>query len=310
MARKKITVIGAGRVGETTAHILAQKQLGDIVLVDIVANMPQGKALDLLEEKPIDGYDVGVVGTNSYEDTANSDLVILTAGLPRKPGMSRDDLIYANLDIVKTCAEQAVKYSPNAILMVISNPLDVMCYVAYKASGFPKNRVMGMAGVLDAARFRAFLALELNCSVKDVQAYVLGGHGDEMVPLIRYSSAGGVPITDLLPKEKIDAIVKRTQGAGGEIVKLLGFSAYYSPAHAAVAMAESILKDEKRILPCSCYLEGEYGTSGHFLGVTCKIGAKGVEQIFTLTLNDEEKALLAKSVEAVKATTEVAKAKL
>lgn len=310
MARKKITVIGAGRVGETTAHILAQKQLGDIVLVDIVANMPQGKALDLLEEKPIDGYDVDIVGTNSYKETANSDLVILTAGLPRKPGMSRDDLIYANLEIVKTCTEQAVKYSPNTILMVISNPLDVMCYVAYKTSGFPKNRVVGMAGVLDAARFRAFLALELNCSVKDVQAYVLGGHGDEMVPLIRYSSAGGIPITDLLPREKIDAIVKRTQGAGGEIVKLLGFSAYYSPAHAAVTMAESILRDEKRILPCSCYLEGEYGTSGHFLGVICKLGANGVEQILTLSLNDEEKALLKKSIDAVKATTEIARAKL
>ncbi len=310
MARRKITVIGAGRVGESTAHILAQKAIADIVLVDVVPNMAAGKALDILEERPIDGYDVNIVGTDTYELTAGSDLVIQTAGLPRKPGMSRDDLIVANLEIVKTCGENIAKYSPNALYMVISNPLDVMCWVAKKVTGFPKNRVFGMAGVLDSARFRTFLAAEIGVSVKDVQAYVLGGHGDEMVPLVRYCSAGGVPITELLSQEKIDAIVKRTQGAGGEIVKLLGFSAYYSPAHAAVAMAEAILKDEKRVLPVSAYLEGEYGTSGHYLGVPCLIGAGGVEKVFELKLTDAEQALLAKSVEAVKSTTDVAKAKL
>jgi malate dehydrogenase len=308
--RKKITVIGAGRVGESSAHILASKALGDVVLVDVVPNVGAGKALDIMEERPLEGWDVEVVGTEGYAATAGSDLIILTAGLPRKPGMSRDDLIAANLEIVKSCSAQAAAASPDAKLMVVSNPLDVMCFVAKQASGWSKNRVFGMAGVLDSARFRAFLAMELNVSVKDVQAYVLGGHGDEMVPLIRHCSAGGVPITDLLSADRIDAIVKRTQGAGGEIVKLLGFSAYYSPAHSAVAMAEAVLKDERRILPCSAYLEGEYGTSGHYLGVPCLLGANGVERIFELSLTDAERALLAKSVEAVKSTTDVAKAKL
>lgn len=309
-ARKKVTVIGAGRVGESTAHILASKALADIVLVDVVPNVGAGKALDIMEERPIEGWDVNVVGTDGYEATAGSDLVILTAGLPRKPGMSRDDLIVANLEIVRSCSANVARTSPDAMLMVISNPLDVMAFVAKEVTGWPRNRVFGMAGVLDSARFRTFLAMELGVSVKDVQAYVLGGHGDEMVPLIRYCSAGGVPITDLLPQDRIDAIVKRTQGAGGEIVKLLGFSAYYSPAHSAVAMAEAVLKDERRILPVSAYLEGEYGTSGHYLGVPCLLGAGGVERIFELKLTDAERALLAKSIEAVKATTAVARAKL
>ena len=310
MARKKITVIGAGRVGETTAHLLAQEALGDIVLVDVVPNLAQGKALDLLEERPIMGADVNITGTNGYEETAGSDLVILTAGLPRKPGMSRDDLIFANLDIVAGATRNVVKYSPDTMLMVIANPLDVMCFVAKQVSGFAKNRVFGMAGVLDTARLRTFLAMELGVSVKDVQAFVLGGHGDEMVPLIRHCTAGGVPVTDLLPAEKIDAIVKRTQGAGGEIVKLLGFSAYFSPAHAALSMARAVLLDERRILPTSAYLEGEYGTSGHYLGVPCLLGAGGVERIFELKLNEAEKALLDKSVSSVKTTTDVARAKL
>lgn len=308
--RKKITVIGGGRVGESTAHILASKGLGDVVLVDIVPNLAAGKALDILEERPVEGWDVNVTGTDNYEATAGSDLIILTAGLPRKPGMSRDDLIVANLEIVRSCAQNAAKYSPDATLIVISNPLDVMCYVAKAVTGWPKNRVIGMAGVLDSARFRTFLADELKMSVKDVQAFVLGGHGDEMVPLLSACAVGGVPVLDLLPRERIDAIVKRTQGAGGEIVKLLGFSAYYSPAHSAVAMAEAILKDEKRVLPCSAYLEGEYGTSGHYLGVPCLLGAGGIERVFELKLSAEEKDLLKKSIEAVKGTTEVAKGKL
>lgn len=307
MGRKKITVVGMGRVGETTAHLLAIKQLGDVTVVDIVDNLPQGKCLDLMEERPVHGVDVNVVGTNKWAETANSDVIILTAGLPRKPGMSRDDLIETNIKIVKPCAEQIREYSPNAILMVISNPLDVMCYTAYKTTGFPKNRCFGMAGVLDQSRFKSFIAMELDCSVEDVVAPVLGGHGDEMVPLIRYSSVAGIPLTDLLSPEKIEAIVKRTRLAGGEIVKLLGYSAYFSPAASAVQMVESILLDKKRFFPASAYLEGEYGINGHFLGVMCQFGSNGMERVYEIKLNEEEKQLLAKSAESVRSVTEVAK---
>ncbi len=297
---KKVTVVGAGNVGATAAQRLAEKQLCDVVLVDIVEGVPQGKALDLMEAAPIEKHDAKLIGTNGYEASAGSDIVIITAGLPRKPGMSRDDLINTNAGIVKNVTEQIAKFSPEAILIIVSNPLDAMCHVAHTVSGFPKNRVIGMAGVLDSARFRAFIAMELDVSVENTHAFVLGGHGDTMVPLPRYSTVAGIPITELMPADRIDALVKRTAGGGAEIVGLLKTgSAYYAPASAAVEMAEAILKDKKKILPCAAYLEGEYGYRDLFIGVPVKLGTGGVEQIIEITLTDKEKAALDKSAAAV-----------
>jgi malate dehydrogenase len=297
---KKVTVVGAGNVGATAAQRLAEKELCDVVLVDIVEGVPQGKALDLTEAAPIEKHDAKVNGSNGYEETADSDIVIITAGIPRKPGMSRDDLISTNAGIIKSVTQQIVKYSPNAILIIVSNPLDAMCHVAFEASGFPKNRVIGMAGVLDSARFRAFIAMELGVSVENTHAFVLGGHGDTMVPLPRYSTVAGIPITELMPKARIDALVDRTANGGAEIVSLLKTgSAYYAPASAAVEMAESILKDKKKILPCAAYLQGEYGIDDLFIGVPVKLGRTGVEQIIEITLTDDEKNALLKSAAAV-----------
>jgi len=299
--RPKITIIGAGNVGATAAHWAAQKEMGDIVLVDIIEGMPQGKALDLLETGPVEGFDSRVVGTNGYQETAHSDVVIITSGLARKPGMSREDLLAKNREIVSSVTQEIAKRSPEAILIVVTNPLDTMTYLAKKVSGFPKNRVVGMAGILDAARFRSFIAVELNCSVEDVQAFVLGGHGDEMVPLPRYSTVAGIPITELMSQGQIDRIVERTRKGGGEIVALLKTgSAYYCPSAAAVQMAEAILLDKKRILPCSAYLEGEYGLHDIYFGVPVKLGAGGVEQIIEVKLTPEERAALEKSAAAVK----------
>ncbi|NOT61510.1 MAG: malate dehydrogenase [Acidobacteria bacterium] len=300
MARKKITVVGAGNVGATAAHWLAAKELGDVVLVDIVEGMPQGKALDLAQAGPVEGYDSRMIGTNGYKETANSDIVVITSGLARKPGMSRDDLLKTNAGIVSSVTEEVVKHSPNCIIIVVSNPLDAMTQVAFKKSGFPKNRVLGMAGVLDSARMRTFIAQELNVSVEDVTAFVLGGHGDTMVPLPRYSTVAGIPITELLPKERVDAITTRTANGGAEIVSLLKTgSAYYAPSAAAVEMVECIIKDKKRILPCAVLLEGEYGINNLFVGVPCKIGANGVEEIIQINLTTEERAALHKSAGSV-----------
>jgi malate dehydrogenase len=297
---KKVTVIGAGNVGATAAQRLAEKQLCDVVLVDIVEGIPQGKTLDLNEAAPIEKHDCHLTGVNSYEDTAGSDIVIITAGIPRKPGMSRDDLISTNAGIVKAVTQEVAKHSPQAILIIVSNPLDAMCHVAYDAAGFPKERVIGMAGVLDSARFRAFISMELNVSVENTHAFVLGGHGDTMVPLPRYSTVAGIPITELMASDRIDALVERTRNGGAEIVGLLKTgSAYYAPASAAVEMAESILKDKKKILPCAAYLQGEYGQQDLFIGVPVKLGAKGVEDIIEITLTDEETIALQKSADAV-----------
>ena len=304
--RKKITVVGAGNVGATLAHRLADKQLADIVLIDILEGIPQGKGLDLLQAGPIEGYDVKVKGTNDYADTVNSDLVVLTAGFPRKPGMSRDDLLKANFDVVKGTTEQVVKYSPNCILIVVTNPLDAMAQTAYKVSGFPKNRVMGMAGILDSARYRTFLAEALNVSVKDVQGLVLGGHGDTMVPVPSYTTVAGIPIAQLMPKEQLDKIIARTAKGGGEIVNLLKTgSAYYAPSAAVVEMVDAIFNDRKKILPCAAYLEGEYGIRGLFVGVPCKLGARGIEQIIEIKLTAEEDAALKKSAAAVKELVDI-----
>ncbi len=301
LKRKKITVVGAGFVGATAAHWAAAKELGDVCLIDIIEGMPQGKALDLMQASPVEGFDAQIIGTNDYKDTADSDVVIITAGLPRKPGMSRDDLLFKNTEIVKAVTEQVAKYSPNAYLIIVSNPLDAMVYVAHKVSGFPTHRVMGMAGVLDAARFRAFIAMELNVSVEDVTAFVLGGHGDTMVPLPRYSTVAGIPLPDLLPAEKIEALVERTRNGGAEIVNLLKTgSAFFAPSASAVSMAESILKDKKRIMPCAAYCDKEYGVGGYFVGVPVKLGAGGVEQVIEIKLLPEEKAAFQKSVDAVK----------
>jgi len=301
LKRKKITVVGAGFVGATAAHWAAAKELGDICIVDIVEGLPQGKALDLLEASPVEGFDSYVTGTNDYADTADSDIVIITAGLPRKPGMSRDDLLAKNTAIVKGVTEQIAKHSPNAFLIVVSNPLDAMVYVAHKVSGFPANRVVGMAGVLDAARFRTFIAMELNVSVEDVNAFVLGGHGDSMVPLARFSTVAGIPLPELLSKERIDALVDRTAKGGGEIVNLLKTgSAFFAPSAAAVQMAESILKDKKRILPCAAYCDKEYGVGGYFVGVPVKLGKNGVEEVIEIKLLAEEKTAFDKSVAAVR----------
>jgi malate dehydrogenase len=298
----KITVIGAGNVGATTAQRLVDKQLAnEVVLVDIVDGVPQGKGLDMFEATPVEKTDVRVVGTNAYDETAGSDIIIITAGIPRKPGMSRDDLMNTNSGIVKSCTESAVAKSPNAILIVVSNPLDVMTYVAWKVSGFDRRRVMGMAGVLDAARFRSFIAMELKVSVEDVNAFVLGGHGDSMVPLPRYSTVAGIPITELMSKETIDRLVKRTRDGGIEIVNYLKTgSAYYAPSSSAVLMAESIVRDKKRILPCAVYLDGEYGIKDTFVGVPVKLGRNGVEEIMQIKLNAEEDAALRKSADEVR----------
>jgi len=302
---KKVTVVGAGNVGATAAQRLAEKELCDVVLVDIIEGVPQGKALDLAEAAPIEKHDAHLIGTNEYDASEGSDIVIITAGIPRKPGMSRDDLLKTNAGIMKDVTQQVAKRSPEAVLIIVSNPLDAMCHVAYDASGFPKNRVIGMAGVLDSARFRAFISMELNVSVENIHAFVLGGHGDTMVPLPRYSTVAGIPITELMPKERIDALVQRTATGGAEIVSLLKTgSAYYAPASASVEMAESILKDKKKILPCAVYLEGEYGFNNLFIGVPVKLGTNGVEKIIEISLTENEKIALQKSADAVKGLVE------
>jgi malate dehydrogenase len=289
----------------------AKKELGDIVLVDVAEGVPQGKGLDLMQAGPVEGYDVSITGANDYGPTANSDVVIITAGFPRKPGMSRDDLLLANYEVIKSATEQAVAASPNCILIVVTNPLDAMAQVAFMVSKFPRNRVIGMAGVLDSARFRTFIAMELQVSVDNVTAVVLGGHGDTMVPLVRLSSVAGIPLTELIPADRLKAIVDRTANGGAEIVKFLKTgSAYYAPAASAVEMAESILRDKKKVLPCSAYLQGEYGINGLYVGVPCKLGAKGIEKIYEIKLTDEETAALHKSSGAVKELIDVIKAKM
>jgi malate dehydrogenase len=305
--RKKITVVGAGRVGETTAHILAERALGDVVLVDVVDKLAEGKALDLMELRPLVGSDVTITGSTDYAATKGSDVVVVTSGMPRKPGESREDLLKKNIAIVKSVVGEVKKASPNAILVMVANPLDTMTWVAREVTGWPRTRVFGMAGVLDTARFRTFVAMELGCSVKDVTAFVLGGHGDEMVPVVRYASVGGIPLERLLPKEKIDAIVKRTRGAGGEIVKLLGFSAYFSPAAAAADMVQAVLKDEKRVLPCSAFLDGEYGAKGIYLGVPVMLGATGMEKVLEVELNADERAMLDASIKLCSESIEAAR---
>jgi malate dehydrogenase len=298
----KITVVGAGNVGATTAQRVAEKELArTVVMVDVAEGIPQGKALDQWQSAPIEGFDTRVIGTNGYEETKDSDIVIITAGIARKPGMSRDDLLNTNAGIVKSVSEQIAKSSPKSILIIVSNPLDVMCYVAMNASGFPRERVIGMAGVLDTARYRAFLASELDVSVRDIQAMVLGGHGDTMVPLISYTSVSGIPITQLIDKAKLDAIVDRTRPGGAEIVKHLKTgSAYYAPSAGAVQMAEAIVRDERRILPCAAWLQGEYGMKDLFLGVPCKLGRRGLEKVIEVQLTPDEKAALQKSADAVR----------
>jgi malate dehydrogenase len=300
--RKKVSIIGAGNVGATTAHWIMSKELADVVLIDVVEGVPQGKALDLLQALPIESTDIRIAGGNDYAATANSDIVIITAGLARKPGMSRDDLLNTNYKIMKDVVEKVIVYSPEAIIIVVSNPLDAMAQTAFRVSKFNRQRVLGMAGVLDSGRFRIFIAQELKVSVENVSAFVLGGHGDTMVPLPRYSTVAGIPITELLPADRIEALVKRTRQGGAEIVKHLKTgSAYFAPSAAVVEMAESILKDKKKILPCAAYLEGEYGISGYFIGVPCKLGAAGLEQIIQIKLTPEEDAALKKSAESVKA---------
>ncbi len=301
--KRKITIVGAGNVGATAAHWAAEKELGDIVLIDIIDGLPQGKALDLTEAGPVEGFDTRVLGTNDYQDTAGSDLVIVTAGLPRKPGMSREELAERNRGIMTSVIGEIAKRSPDCFIIVVSNPLDVMTYVAKQVSGFPKHRVFGMAGVLDSARFRAFIAMELDVSVEDVQAFVLGGHGDAMVPLPRYSTVAGIPIPELMTQEQIDRIVERTRKGGGEIVNLLKTgSAFYAPSASAIQMAEAVLKDKKRILPCAAYLEGEYGIEGIYFGVPVKLGAGGVEEVIQITMTDEEAKALHASADVVKRT--------
>jgi malate dehydrogenase len=300
MGRRKVTVVGAGNVGATTGQRIVEQQLADVVLIDIVEGVPQGKALDLMESGPIEGYDFRLTGTQNYKDTANSDIVVITAGIPRKPGMSRDDLLRTNYEIVKGVTEQIVKNSPNCIIIVVSNPLDAMVQTAFRSSGFAKERVIGMAGVLDSARFRTFIAMELNVSVENIHAFVLGGHGDTMVPLPRYSTVSGIPITELMPKETIDRLVQRTRDGGAEVVGLLKTSAWYAPSSATVEMVDAILNDRKKILPCAAYLEGEYGISGLYVGVPAKLGSKGIEQVIEISLTVEERAALQKSAAAVK----------
>jgi malate dehydrogenase len=308
--RNKITVVGAGNVGANCALRVAEKGLADVVLVDVVEGVPQGKALDLLQSGPVQGYDVSIVGSNDYAATADSDVVIITAGFPRKPGMSRDDLLMANYQIVSGVTEQVAKFSPNSILILVTNPLDAMAQAALWTSKFNKQRVVGMAGVLDSARFRTFIAQEVGVSVENVTAVVLGGHGDTMVPVVRLSNVSGIPLTELMDQATIDAIVDRTRNGGAEIVKYLKTgSAYYAPSAAAVEMAESILRDKKKVMPCAAYLEGEYGINGLFVGVPCKLGARGIEKIYELKLTAEEQAGLKKSAAAVQELVDVLKSK-
>jgi malate dehydrogenase len=307
--RPKISIIGAGFVGSTAAHWIASKELGDVVLVDIIEGVPQGKGLDLLQAGPIEGFDVKIVGTNDYSATANSDIIIVTSGAPRKPGMSREDLIRVNADITRDCISKSAPLSPDAVIIMVNNPLDTMTYLAKQVSGFPKNRVVGQAGVLDTARYRTFIAMEAGVSVEDIQAMLMGGHGDEMVPLPRFTTISGIPVTEFISKERLDAIVDRTRKGGGEIVNLLKTgSAYYAPSAATVQMVEAILRDKKRVLPCSCYLEGEYGLNDIYFGVPCVLGAGGVERVLELPLNDEEMALVKKSAEAVSSSIATLKA--
>ncbi|HLQ10362.1 MAG TPA: malate dehydrogenase [Ktedonobacteraceae bacterium] len=304
--RSKITVVGAGFVGSTLTQRLVERDYADVVMFDIIPNMPQGKALDMLQAGPVLGYDSLVVGTNDYADTANSDIVVITSGFPRKPGMSRDDLVKKNQEVVGQVTQEVVRNSPNCIIIMVTNPLDAMAQLAYHISGFPRNRVVGMAGVLDTARFRTFIAQELGVSVRDVQAYVLGGHGDTMVPLARMCTVAGVPIAQLMPAERIEQIVQRTRDGGAEIVKLLGTgSAYFAPSASVLQMVDSILLDKKMIMPCAAYLQGEYGINGLFVGVPVKLGAQGIEQIVEVELSESERALLKKSADAVKELVEV-----
>ena len=309
--RKKVTVVGAGNVGANCAVRIADKELADVVLVDVVEGVPQGKGLDLLQSGPVQGYDVNITGANDYEPTANSDIAIITAGFPRKPGMSRDDLLLANFEVVKTATTQVAKYSPNCIIIVVTNPLDAMAQAAFLVSKFSKNRVIGMAGVLDSARFRTFIAQELNVSVENVTGVVMGGHGDTMVPLVRLSNVAGIPLTELMDQATIDRIVDRTANGGAEIVKYLKTgSAYYAPSAAAVEMAESILKDKKKVLPCAAYLEGEYGINGLFVGVPVKLGARGIEKIYQIKLTEDETAKLQKSAASVQELVNVLATKM
>ncbi|MDP8940387.1 MAG: malate dehydrogenase [Actinomycetota bacterium] len=305
MAKSKVTVVGAGNVGGTTAQRLAERNYSDVVLVDIVEGLPQGKALDMLESGPVIGFDSVITGTNDYEDTADSDIVVITSGSPRKPGMSRDDLLKTNQDIVASVTEQVVEHSPDSILVIVANPLDAMCHVALETSGFPRERVVGMAGILDTARYRTFIAQEANASVRDVYALVLGGHGDTMVPLPSMATVGGVSITELFPEDRIEAIVQRTRQGGAEIVDLMDTSAFYAPSAAVVEMVDAILLDQKRILPCAAYLQGEYGLNDLFVGVPVKLGADGVEEIVELDLQDSEKEDLNNSAGAVRELVEV-----
>ena len=305
MARRKVTVVGAGNVGATTAQRLADKGLADVVLVDIVPGIPQGKALDLAESAPVEGYDCRISGTNDYRDTSNSDVVVITAGVARKPGMSRDDLLRTNYDIVRDVTERVVKHSPKSVLIVVSNPLDAMAQTAFRVSKFPRQRVIGMAGVLDSARFRAFIAMELNVSVDNVHAFVLGGHGDTMVPLPRYSTVSGIPITELMSRDTIDRLAQRARDGGAEIVKLLNTSAWYAPAASVVEMVDAILNDRKKILPCSTYLEGEYGIRDLYVGVPVKLGGSGIEQVIEISLTNDERVALHRSAAAVKELTDL-----
>jgi malate dehydrogenase len=306
--RNKVTVVGGGHVGASTAQRIAEKELADVVLVDIVEGMPQGKALDLMQAGPVESYNSHVAGANSYEATKGSDVVVITAGLPRKPGMSRDDLLMKNAEIVKGVTEEIARYSPEAIIILVSNPLDAMCHVAKWVSGFPREKVFGMAGILDSARFRTFISMELNVSIESTHASVLGGHGDTMVPLARYSTVAGVPVTELIAPDRLEAIIQRTRDGGAEIVKLLKTgSAYYAPSAGAVEMVESILKDQKKILPCAMLLEGEYGISGLYVGVPVKIGQNGIEEIFQINLTSEEKAQLQNSAASVQTLVDVLK---
>jgi malate dehydrogenase len=309
--RKKVTVVGAGNVGANCALRIAGKELADVVLVDVIEGVPQGKGLDILQSGPVEGYDVNIVGANDYGPTANSDIVVITAGFPRKPGMSRDDLLLANYEVVKSATEQVVKHSPNSILILVTNPLDAMCWTAYQIAKFSKNRVIGMAGILDTARFRTFIAQELDVSVENVTAMVLGGHGDTMVPMARLASVSGIPLSELMDQATIDRLVQRARDGGAEIVKYLKTgSAYYAPSAAATEMVESILKDKKKILPCAAYLDGEYGIRDLFVGVPVKLGSRGIEKIFQIKLDASEQAALQKSAAAVKELIDVIKQKM